>query len=360
MFLDAFRPDYLRHTSYLKSLSKENVHGELETILGYTGIIATFLTGLYPDKHGIVTLFNKSDVPKRRVNNIFLENIKRYLKNERFFYSPLKIPQHKSRHFETALKKTWPQRGCLNKPTFFDILEKNDLSFTTIDWPNIYNNRRGKIFTTNSTESVINKVKASKSDFVFAHFLALEDAHKTGVKSSKIKDMVRELDEAIECLDRERILFFSDHGMYDIKSEMNLELALSELKLRFGKDYVYFIGSTMARFWFNNKSANKSVEHLLESLGGGRIIDYSEFNLPQLCDITYLADLGTVFHPNFFMGDARYKSMHGWDPREKEQKAFYLVKSIGNEKSAKMIDMLPTLLDYMKLSKVKCDGESVI
>ncbi len=359
LFLDAFRPDYVRHTSYIKSLTKGSAYGELETVLGYTGIIASFLTGLYPDKHGVFTLFKKLDRPRNSFNNKLWVNLKRYARGERFFYTPLRIPQEKARYFGTALRKAWPQKGCLDRPTIFDVMEKSGVSFTMIDWPNIFRNRKGSMFRQNTIGSVVKKARASRSGFTMAHFLLLEDAHKTGVNG--IKDKVRELDEAIECLDQDNMVMFSDHGMSDIRGYFDLEGALSGLGLKFGRDYVYFMGSTMARFWFSSSSAERRVRDMLGSLRCGKMIRESDFRVPRTCDALFLANLGIVFHPNFFMGGTKYKAMHGWDPREKEQKAFYLVKGAGHKKAdARMVDMAPTILKLMGLPGLSTDGKPVI
>lgn len=361
LFLDAFKPSYLRHTSYLKSLKNESMHGELETVLGYTGITASFLTGLWPEKHGIFDVFQKKDRPVRQINNKFYVNMKRLMGNNRYFFTPIRMPGQVVRHFETSVKRAWPQRGVLRQKTLFDILEENKKSFISIDYPNYYKNRRGRILISDSLETIKKITMKSKADFIYSHFMEMEGAHKWGTNSRETRDAVKRLDETIETLDRQDIMFFSDHGMYDIKREEDIMDLLSGLDLRFGRDYVYFIGSTTARFWFNNERARNRVNSLLRDLKWGRIIDPEKFHLPRMCDTLFLADLGVVMHPNFFMGESCYKAMHGWDPREREQKAFYMIRGVPEgRRNAMMIDMLPTILKLMGMPQIKCDGRPLL
>lgn len=360
LFLDAFKPSYLRHTSYLKSLKGESIWGELETVLGYTGISATFLTGLYPERHGVFDVFKRKERPRREINQKLYANIKRLMTNNRYFFSPLGMPSHVTRYFETSIRKAWPQRGVLGQKTLFDMLEENKRGFVSIDHPNYYKNRRGRVFFSNSLETIKKLTMKSDADFIYSHLMEMEKAHEWGVKSGETRDAVKRLDETIEALDREDIMFFSDHGMHDIKREEDMMGLLSGLGLRFGRDYIYFIGSTMARFWFNNEGASESVNSLLRELKWGRIINPEDFHLPRMCDTFFLADLGVVMQPNFFMGENRYRAMHGWDPGEREQKAFYMIRGPEGRRNARMVDMLPTILELMKLPSVKCDGDSLL
>jgi len=54
--LDAFKPSYLEHAPYLRSLTKKYQHGELETPLGFWGGMETFFKG----KSDILAFFHHS------------------------------------------------------------------------------------------------------------------------------------------------------------------------------------------------------------------------------------------------------------------------------------------------------------
>ena len=130
--LDAFKPDYYRYAPFLNSFRKENISGDLETVFGYTGIGASFFSGMYPDKHGIFSMFNyskKGSILNYRflgntLSNVIL-NAGNLIRNEWFFHKTYSIPQSMLRFFTTSMSKAYPQKGSLKVSTLFDILEKS-------------------------------------------------------------------------------------------------------------------------------------------------------------------------------------------------------------------------------------------
>ena len=358
VFIDALNPEYLKYMPFLNSARKECLHGSLEVPLGYTSIIASFMTGLWQDKHKVFDLFTYDEKERGKLDGKYFLALKNILKNRRFFYTPLK---EKRRYFKPSLEKAWAQKNSLPSQTVFDVLEKEGRSFEVIDWPNHFKGRKGKIFFSNSWKKVLKLAKKSRADFVFIHFLDLEIAHKYGIESRKTIETAKRIDEACEQLynKSENVLFFSDHGMDDIEKEFDIITELKNLNLKFGKDFVYLAGSTTAEFWFKNKKAESAVIKLLKKLKCGKIVDKKSFHIKTSSDLIFLANFKTAFYPNFF-SKKRFKAMHGWNP--KKQKTFYILKNnkkLGR-KNARMIDFLPTILKLMHLKEAKCDGKSLV
>src|SRR3989344_671374 len=357
IFIDALNPKYLKYMPFLSEMAKKNLHGGLEVPLGYTSIIASFMTGMHPEKHGIFDLFKLAEKPKLQIQNKYLLSMKNLLQNKRFFYSPLQIPQAKARFFEASMSKAWTQKNCLPCPTLFDILEKNRKSFALIDWPNYFRNRKAAIFFSESSDKVISLIKKSKDfDFIFAHFLDLEAAHSCGTNSRQIIAIAKNLDKKVSQIANlhENVLFFSDHSMDNIKKEFDIISKINELNLKFGKDLIYLVGSTTVEFWFRNNTAKIKVIKLLKTIKGGKIVNVKKFKLPKTSGLLFLANLGTAFHPNFF-SKKRFRAMHGWNP--KQQKTAYILKNRkkGGKRDARIIDMMPTILKLIGLPKVECD-----
>jgi hypothetical protein len=348
---------------FLNSLAKNNLHGSLEVPLGYTSIIASFMTGMYPEKHGIFDLFKLASKPGMQVQTKYLLALIRLLQGKRFFYSPLEIPKSRAKFFQPSMEKTWAQKNCLPCRTIFDILEKNNRSFAVIDWPNYFINRKGRIFFPKSSDRVIGLIKKSGDlDFIFAHFLDLEAAHSYGTESKEIIKIAKNLDGKLAQLKdfHDEILFFSDHSMADIRKEIDIIPRLNNLNLEFGRDFIFLVGSTTVEFWFKNKEARAKVINLLKTIKDGKIVNIKEYRLPKTSDLLFLANVGTAFYPNFF-SKKRFKAMHGWNP--KQQKTVYVLKnkkSLKGGKDVKMVDFLPTILDLMKLPRMKCNGKSLI
>ena len=359
IFIDALNPSYLQHMPFLNSMREESLHGFLEVPLGYTGIIASFMTGLWPDKHKIFDLFVPDKEVKKKIKSKYLLGAKRLLQGNRLFYTPSKLKAMD--YFKPSLNKNWAQKNCLSHLTIFDFLEKNRKSFEVIDWPNHFKNRKGSILFSKSYPSALQLAKKSKADFVFVHFLDLELAHKTGVESQEIIHVAREIDGAVRQLweKDENILIFSDHGMDDIKKEVNILSEIKKVGLKFGEDFIYIIGSTTVEFWFKNENARERITKMLGELDYGKIIDQKEFHLDTDSDIIFLAPLEMGFYPNFF-SNQHFKAMHGWNP--KIQKTYYILKNSfkKGEKDARIVDFFPTILKLMNLQKTECDGKSII
>src|SRR3989344_8419371 len=142
LFLDGFKKEYLKHTPYLRELSKKYIHGGLEVPFGYTSIIASLITGCHPNKHGVIDVFEKREKPLPFViNNRIIVNAWRYITGNLYLYSPLQANQAKSRHFKPSMEKMWMQKDCLPLPTLFDTLENNGKTFQAVDWPFTFNSR---------------------------------------------------------------------------------------------------------------------------------------------------------------------------------------------------------------------------
>ena len=360
IFIDALKPEYLEKTVFLKELAGNNLSCNLEVTFGFTSIIPSFLTGCYPDTHRKIDLFDLDNEAKNKSKSKFLVNLKLFMKNKRFFFTPLNSEYYNN--FKVSQEKAWPQKDSLSVKTIFDILEENNKKFISIDWPNIFINRKPKLFLKNDCKTVLGLtkklIKKHKPDFVFVHFLDLEVAHKTGTLSEEVNQKLNEVDNAVKelsALDND-IVIFSDHSMDEVRESFNLKEELDKLNLKFGEDLIYFLGSTFVRFWFKSPEAKKSVEILLRSLNEGRIINFKEYNLPKTCDLIFLANYGIIFKPNFF--NTNYKAMHGWDP--KIQKTVYIIKNSNGKKDAHIVDLLPTILDILKIKKPKIDGKSLL
>ena len=66
------------------------------------------------------------------------------------------------------------------------------------------------------------------------------------------------------------IMFLGDHGMADIHEYINIEELISSFSkengLERGQDYLYFLDSTMARFWFFGEKRDNYIESFYDYL----------------------------------------------------------------------------------------------
>lgn len=235
-----------------------------------------------------------------------------------YFVPPVLLPK-----FDLVQRKNIYAPGAFTGlRTPFDAASELGLSYKVWYWrtPEV-DNRRG----------LSEAIKAGNHDFLFfysPHLDGVMHAHST--RSQETADCLADFEGftremltlAESSYDEVRLLVFGDHGMSDTHTEINPMARLEALDLKMPRDYLYFVDSTMARFWFYSSDARKQVEAALAPLKGGRFVPdaelkelgifYPDFRYGELC---YLADPGVQFVPSF-MGHSAPKAMHGYHPAD--------------------------------------------
>ena len=117
-----------------------------------------------------------------------------------------------------------------------------------------------------------------------------------------------------------RVFVFSDHGMIDTTETTDVMGPVGALGLRYGKDYVAFFDSTLARFSFFSDRARRTVETLLSEQPGGDILSAEAMKALGVYDsevrygeLVFLTRPGVIIEPSY-MGTRAPKAMHGFHP----------------------------------------------
>ncbi len=145
--------------------------------------------------------------------------------------------------------------------------------------------------------------------------------HEYGTNDERYIRFLRIIDNKVSTLVKEfknyggkDYYILSDHGMGDIKKEIQL-VPEKTLGLTSKSSYIYFLDSTIARFWiFDTKLKNK-IANFLNKLGEGIIINEKErkkfgISSKEFGDIIFILKDGFVFYPNF-VSYAVQKASHG-------------------------------------------------
>ncbi len=213
-------------------------------------------------------------------------------------------------------------------PTLFYYLSKNNLSYEWLGYP---------IFK--SDIAIVRSVKKKKrlANFTFIHISSLDAvSHKFGPNNKgtllmalKVLEYTNEIILHVKKIHPgSKIILFSDHGMVDVTSYVNISRILQKCKLNIPHDVIPFYDSTMARFWcYNRKIKNKLINKIMEN-PFIKILD------PQGCEmyqinpsekyghvITFL-DPGKVFFPNYFNMSFETQGMHGYLEKTMQELAF--------------------------------------
>jgi len=169
----------------------------------------------------------------------------------------------------------------------------------------------------------------SKEDYknlnvTYRYFPELDKkGHKYGTESKEIEREIRKLDRKISKMKFDILL--SDHGMADIKKTISVPET---------KDCL--IESDMARYW-GEKPDFSSRE--------GRWIKWQN---KSYGDYIFLANRGVLILPNYWQRNKKVKAMHGYNGKDKEMKAFYLIKKEGKRKDLKVEELHKILEEMLK------------
>lgn len=117
-----------------------------------------------------------------------------------------------------------------------------------------------------------------------------------------------------------RVFAFGDHGMAAVTRTHDLMAPLARLGARVPRDLLYFLDSTMARFWYRSDAARREVEGLLSGLECGRLLGAEElsglrarFPNADYGESIFLLREGEILVPSF-MSAERVAGMHGYHP----------------------------------------------
>ncbi len=191
----------------------------------------------------------------------------------------------------------------------------------------------------------------------------------------------RKLRELVDTFDDDTTwLLFADHGMTDVTTRLDIRGSLKSREqhhnVQFGRDYLLFLDSTLARFRWKTERGQRFIESLAddESLRKhGYFIDdeyASRFSLPlkDRCfgDLIWQANIGVLICPDYFRGqDSETNGMHGYNPDEEDMKGFAMV--FGDKvtprtiDTASLLDICPTVCDLLELDPpAGCEGRSIL
>jgi len=188
-------------------------------------------------------------------------------------------------------------------------------------------------------DAMLADVQTGRIDFGFVYAAELDGLlHREGNQSPAIGPKLRGyerrirqlLDAAKEQYEEVRLYVFSDHGMANCDQLLDLMARIEPLPLEFGKDYAVVYDSTMARFWFSNEDARRTVTETLQSIPEGNIVSDAELErLHCLFPDRYFGELiflmreGVLIVPSH-MGERPIRAMHGYHPKEKHSHAVLL------------------------------------
>jgi len=251
--------------------------------------------------------------------------------------------------------------------SLLEILHENNLSFEYLWFPFKKD--------VESDEKRINRffslLQTNSPDVFFLHLSALDRiGHKHGHEFETI-NTVKKIDSVLKKIISHKkvqdFIIFGDHGMAEVNNQINIgKDIIDQIAVRkLDKNLVYFIDSSMVRFW--TKDRTQVLNFLNQYKNQGYIMDEKlrrkyqiKFEDNAFGDVIFFLKKGYVFTPNFF-SMKKVKGMHGHLPEENPSIMVCSSKKKKLVKTANDLDFAPTVLDMLKLDNYEeFAGQSVL
>jgi len=382
--VDALRHDYMKleDSPVLIDLTKKGITASIKPTFGFEPD-AAYIAGLHPNESdgGVQFWYDPSGSPFlflggwTRVLNLLpdlpdraLRRLVKRIARPRCMsptLSTARIPFYLLKYFDFPMQCRMDGSEFVNANSIFDLLRKAGRKWLYHGTPDY------KV----DLDSIIARVEKDLSlpiDFAFFHIGDLDRVgHKYGPESVEIRAALKNVDKGIkrivkvakERFEEVHLIIMGDHGMMEVRNHLDIWSELKKLPVKLEKDYLVFLDSTMARFWFFSDRAEKLIVDMLDNVEGGHIISQEEkdryhlnYSHNKFGDIIFLVDPGVLIFPNFYQSRKPVKGMHGYAPETPEQQSALVIHSpkvqvLKNfEEPVDMRRVFPTVLDLMELS----------
>jgi hypothetical protein len=233
------------------------------------------------------------------------------------------IPIERLRFFGFSERFMPWEKQALPKPGLLQMLSEHSMPWLHLGYPVVDQRTRPL------TQAALSRLRPGHR-FIFLHYAELDWAgHTYGPFSTQAAEALRSIDDALAALwqrvkrvwTNPFLLVFGDHGMVEVSNTVNVYEALARLPVRHGKDYVVFLDSTVARFWFFSERARSRITQRLHQLQGGRWLPETELQALHVerapaanGEAFWLTDEGVVIMPSYFQQTEVPKGMHGYHP----------------------------------------------
>lgn len=394
LILDGFSSKFLEKNicPNLYKIAQQEYYSPIQPLFGFQGIGAAIFSGASMNTTGVFTeyvlkssnhtlspLFQMILKATDYIPNDWLCAVSRHQLCKLFgVHGGVSnvMPSRFFKYFSPKLTKPLYAPNSLGKIlTIFDVLRLNGLTYF-YSMPSLHS----ESFVFNE---IIRGIKRrALPNLTVVHFCSLDIAgHDFGPNSRRVFSVLQELDLRMALLyrhvktsrDSVTVITISDHGMIPVKNYINIMYLLKNLPLAMEKDYLVFLDSTVARFWFFKENAKKLITDRLLALRCGKILDAADMKKLRIDklgleygELFFALNEGWVFHPDFFRKYRIPKGMHGYAFSSYDAPIFIAFSSqTGLEFKKKrdyveFMDIMPTILDLLNLPiPATCEGVSL-
>ncbi|MBV8771854.1 MAG: alkaline phosphatase family protein [Deltaproteobacteria bacterium] len=349
VLIDALGWEIIKDRQFLNA--ELPVRMPLKTVLGYSsGAIPTLLTGRTPAETGHWNLFYYdpdgspfkwlrwfSVLPERVLDNRVGRKLIKELGRRVLGMGPLfeccVSPQLLPLFNYLEKLNIYAAGGIPGSTSIFDRLRQRGVPYK------VYSYHR--FSDAEILEQSYLDIKSGNEPFYFLYLSQIDGfLHQSRSDDALITDRLgwyeRQLQKIFNCA-RQRnadaaMTIVSDHGMTPVHASYDLVGRVNRLGLRMPEDYLAVYDSTMARFWFFDDAARRTIIAELEATKCGRILSDAElerlgifFADRRYGEVVFLLDPGWLFaDSNFNGGGWNPAGMHGYHPSDPNSDAMFL------------------------------------
>ncbi len=336
VFIDALGWEIYQKYGFLNKVAPNS--RRLQTTFGFSSAAdPSILTGRYPDEHTHWSsfIYDPENSPFKwmkymamlptvfdrwRVRHNLSKIIKR-LNSYTGYFELYSVPFRYLPYFDYLEKRDYfVPGGILKTDTIFDWCIEKDIPYYCSNW------RESEAEVLIANKRMISEAKVK---FVYVYLPKLDSVmHAHGPFSQATQDKLHSLESQIEDLyrfagklyDEVSLYVISDHGMAPVTGSYDLVKDITALGYEYGKDYIGFYDSTMARFWFFNDQAKKDITTALQKVSSGYIVRDEEMKKLRVSfphnlfgEMFFLMNEGILINPSY-MGLKVIPGMHGYHP----------------------------------------------
>ncbi|HEY6167772.1 MAG TPA: alkaline phosphatase family protein [Verrucomicrobiae bacterium] len=347
IFIDACGWEIIKDDPFARSFAP--VRKRLASVFGYSSTcVPSILSGgwpvehrhwcyfVYDPKHSPFKLLRPlrwlpTAVTGRRIFRRWLSKFIRGPLKFRGYFDLYNIPFKHISLFDFTEKRSPLEAGGMNRGgNIFDFLKVRGIPYHVSDPAKT---------EADNLAALAAQISSERISFGFLYWPELDGLlHRVGNDSPEVPAKLGEYEQRIEGLlelarkhYREvRLYVFSDHGMANCDTLLDLKRRIDALDVRMGRDYVVVYDSTMARFWFLNERARQEITRCLQQVPEGGILSDAEleemhclFPDRYFGELIFLVEEGVLIVPSH-MGERPIRAMHGYHPTAKHSYAALL------------------------------------
>lgn len=387
VLVDAFSNYYLspKDTPFLYSIA--SYYYRIEPLFAYRGIEASIFTGRSPNTHKVWSEFRLRTAKDRwirawvskniaKIANIIpsskLRQMSRYILQgylQGVVATPNLIPADMLTLFEASKPiHITRERSVGQIPTLYDILREENLNFVHME------PKAGDGYV---VKKALRGIERQYHDFWFIKLGNLDKVgHKFGPHSDELRRELKKTDSRIEriihAFEKEYrdpvFIILSDHGMVEVRGIVNMDF----IRPKRHDDYLVFLDSTMARFWFHDQRIKTRVQEKLSTLNSGFLLspsDLKRLNIDSIGneygELIFALKEGLVIFPDFWRDAHPPKGMHGYAFSTNDVPMLLIYAPDRRVKfkqieAVEFTDIMPTILDLLNISiPDTCEGISL-